>query len=71
MITPCWITHLPARTICFAPRTWARREILLPVSVSMYSPLGGAFGFEDMLSEFAGSSSFYYAKSRNLHGWLN
>lgn len=36
----CWITHLPERIIWRGPRMEARREILLPVSVSMYSVRG-------------------------------
>ena len=31
-ITSCWMTHFPARMMCFGPRIEARREILLPVS---------------------------------------
>lgn len=51
-ITVCaWITHLPASTMCLAPMTWALREILLPVSVSMYSPLAlpADLCFDDMV----------------------
>ena len=40
----CWITHLPARMMWRGPRMEARREILLPVSVSMYSERELALG---------------------------
>jgi hypothetical protein len=51
MTTSCWITHLPARMMWRGPRTLARRLILLPVSVSMYSPRTEGLG--GMMSERA------------------
>lgn len=32
MMTSCWITDLPARIMCWVAWSWARREILLPLS---------------------------------------
>lgn len=37
MTTSGEMTHLPARMMCLGPKMEARREILLPVSVVMYS----------------------------------
>jgi len=56
MTVPCWTTHFPARTMCLAPTIWARREILLPVSVSMYSPLGVGFDLEDIATTVPNST---------------
>ena len=39
-----WMTVRPARMMFWVPWIWERREILLPVSVEMYSLLGGRGG---------------------------
>lgn len=40
MVVPDWITVRPPRIMLAVPWIWERREILLPVSVVMYSLLG-------------------------------
>jgi hypothetical protein len=50
-MTSGWMTVLPPSMMFWVPTSVALRATLLPVSVSMYSPLGGLR--EDMLDGYS------------------
>ncbi len=51
IMTSGWMTVLPPSMMFWVPTSVALRATLLPVSVSMYSPLGGR---RDMLADIFG-----------------